>query len=128
LRQNKIGQWETDAGYFRDDVVKAHDIYLLPTTCFQTPVHVACVDWYRKLVPSLSQPDFLERTELANVLHQTGAVNEMACYIPSGPMGRLYHLDGRNLTNRSQMLGVDRPPVVKKDRQHPSVVGLKLDQ
>jgi hypothetical protein len=105
LRQDRIGGWEMGSKFF-GDLTSAHSVCLLPTTEFQCPTHVARCDWYRKLVPFFRSPDFLEKQELENALQTTGAVKEMACYVPAGPMGRLYHLDGRNILRLEHMGGI----------------------
>jgi hypothetical protein len=60
------------------------------------------------LTPFMCTPQFLERDELTQGMNSVGALNEMACYIPPGPMmGRCYHLDGRNVVNIRQADGLD---------------------
>lgn len=122
LRQDAIGEWELEKNFF-GELVRLHGINLLPTTNYQCPTHIARVDWYRHLVPSLSQPDFLERTELGNILTQAGAIREMAAYIPAGPMQRLFHLNGRAVRSVNQIQGLDVPRI-RKSRQHPSATRL----
>jgi hypothetical protein len=109
LRQDRLGDWELTS---RDHSFGAlecyHGVNLLPTTWFQCPTHVANSDWYRRLVPFMLTPQFLERDELTEGMRFIGALDEMACYIPPGPMmGRCYHLDGRNVVNIRQADGLD---------------------
>lgn len=108
VRQAAIGQWEIDNKYF-GSLFNFDGIDLLSSSCFQAPIHIANCEWYRPLIAKCSQPDFLERAELGNIFIHTGAIKEMAAYIPAGPMGRLYHLNGRDVRHPSQIQGLDVP-------------------
>jgi hypothetical protein len=104
LRQDTVDSWEYG---FLGDATSCRGIGLLPTTCYQFPMHVAVCSWYRRLLPSLREPNFLESSdEWTKVLEDTGAMKEMACYIPAGPMGRLYHLNGCAVMNPNELDGV----------------------
>jgi hypothetical protein len=107
FRQDEPGIWEWDHHAFSGEVITTKQrIRLLPTINFQCPTHIADVEWYRNQVITLSEPDFLERSELCRRMIFTGGVNQMACYLPNGPSGRLYHLDGRGVTNFRQLDGI----------------------
>ncbi len=105
IRQDRLGLWELSKGYF-GVLARYEGICLLPTSCFQGPVHVARCDWYRKVISHVSKPEMLEWQDMEHALVKTGGIREMACYIPSGPMGRLYHLDGRNISRLQQLEGM----------------------
>lgn len=105
LRQDKIGIWEWKDNFFRDPV-DVNNLKLMPTTLFQCPTHIARCDWYRRLAYALFIPDFLERDELQLALKVSGAVSEMACYLPAGPIGRLYHLNGREVRWKHQLASI----------------------
>jgi hypothetical protein len=109
IRQDMLGAWELCAGFLGEVVTvasKKREVHLLPTRWFQCPTHIVRCDWYRQLAPSLKEPDFLERKDMENALKDTGAVEQMACYIPDGPMGRQYHLNGREVKRPEQLGGI----------------------
>jgi hypothetical protein len=109
IRQDRLGDWElTSRDRSFGTLEYHHGVNLLPTTWFQCPTHVANSVWYCRLTPFMCTPQFLERDELTQGMNSVGALNEMACYIPPGPMmGRCYHLDGRNVVNIRQADGLD---------------------
>jgi hypothetical protein len=119
IRQAKAAGWEL--GFFGEQLESFHGINLLPTICFQGPMHVARTDWYRQMVPFLQRPQNLEGDDITLLIlkdlgYEGGPILEgllatrdrttMACYIPDGPMGRLYHLDGRYVTSPDQLHGI----------------------
>ena len=105
IRQDNIGTWELEWDVF-GDLRLEHGIHILPTTLYQAPTHIARVDWYQKMIAPVKIADFLERDELTRVLRDTGGINQMGCYIPPGPIGRLYHLNGRDVRWPSQLGGI----------------------
>lgn len=107
IRQDEIGSWEVYPQPFQmfSKVVECNGLYFLPTTWFQCPMHLAVCDWYHDVLKDVTHPDFLERDELRTAMSM-GASLEMACYIPIGPIGRLYHLDGRGVRFPVQIGGI----------------------
>jgi hypothetical protein len=119
LRQDKLGDWEIERNFFKG-LESHHGVGLLPTTAFIDSMHVASSEWYRKMTPFLKKPQNLEgkditffinggspeENELGHGLQVTKGINQMACYIPHGPMGRLYHLDGANVVSPEQLDGI----------------------
>jgi len=103
LRADVVNRWEY--GFFGEMTVE-NGIDLLATANFQMGMHVALCDWYRKLLLPLRLPKFLEGCELYNELITKRAIYEMACYIPPGPIGRLYHLNGREVRSPSEVGGI----------------------
>ena len=111
----------TSRGFF-GSLELHHGVNLLPTICFQGPMHIANSDWYRQLTSFFSEPQNLEGSHLTffltggssvsnnlvNGLQATNGIRQMACYIPPGPMGRLYHLDGRNVVNPNQVESIGK--------------------
>ncbi len=96
IRQNDIDGWEN--GHF-GATIRTHGITLLETNWFQTPMHLARCDWYRKIVENFTLPAQLECDQLAHALQDNNAVKDMTCYIPTVDPGhpkRLYHWDGKN--------------------------------
>ena len=105
IRQDNIGVWELDMDCF-GELENLHGIYVVPTRNFQAPTHIARTDWYRNLASSFKTPQLLERGEMWNALHTTGAINEMAAYIPPGPIQRIYHLNGQHVRWPEQLGGI----------------------
>lgn len=105
IRQDNIGVWELAWDVFRD-LQSEHGIYLLPTTCFQGPTSISRIDWWQKMALSLKVPDFLECDELRAVMYETGGINQMGAYIPPGPIGRIYHLNGQHVLRPEQLGGI----------------------
>jgi len=103
LRQNEAASWEYK---FFGKLISRSGANFLPTTCFQCPMHIADVSWYRDIVRDLHIPDFLERAELGDIMMHKNYLDDMACYIPRGPMGRLYHLNGRDVLSPSEVGGI----------------------
>ena len=105
IRQDELGTWEWDMKCF-GTLKRIHGIDLLPTTNFQAPTHIARTDWYRKIASYLTLPQLLERQNMWDALRITGGINEMAAYLPPGPIGRLYHLNGQHVQWPWQVNGI----------------------
>lgn len=105
LRQATVAGWEAP---FLSELVPWYDIRLLPTTHFLDSVHVANCDWYRELASLFQRPQNLEGSDLTFFLRECKKLHQMACYIPTGPMGRLYHLDGAHVRSPKELDGVKR--------------------
>lgn len=102
IRQDILGVWEFAMDCF-GELERYHGINVLPTTNFQAPTHIARTDWYRRIARHLHNPQLLERQDMWDALRLTGGIDEMAAYIPPGPIGRLYHLDGQNVRSPEQV-------------------------
>ena len=105
IRQDNLGIWELDMDCF-GELQTSHGIYVLPTRNFQAPTHIARTDWYRKISSYFTVPQLLERPNMWDALKITGGINEMAAYIPLGPIGRLYHLNGQHVVSPNELHGI----------------------